>query len=145
MISSTISVTLFVVATLSTLAGKISLYRSINFIFHRTKYLSLFSFSLQTETRSEESLVMRVFNPDYHPSDDEMLAVLKKADLESHGYTKELTTALTSKPSTTNPTYEKKHLYYKTVDCSRVQEVVQELETLLPGNSIFFQWSVKRI
>lgn len=75
---------------------------------------------------------MRVFNPDYHPSDDEMLAVLKKADLESHGYTKELTTALTSKPSTTNPTYEKKHLYYKTVDCSRVQEVVQELETLLP-------------
>ncbi|XP_068692025.1 uncharacterized protein [Montipora foliosa] len=104
MISSTISVIFFVMAALSTSA----------------------------ETRSEESLVMRVFNPDYHPSDDEMLAILRKADLESHGYTKEVTTALTSKPSTTNPTYEKRHLYYKTVDCSRAQEVVQELETLLP-------------
>ncbi|XP_068725485.1 uncharacterized protein [Montipora capricornis] len=101
---STISVTLFVVAALSTSA----------------------------EARSEESLVLRVFNPDYHPSDEEMLAILRKADLESHGYTKELTTSLTSRENITNLTYEKRHFYYRTVDCSRAQEVAQELETLLP-------------
>ena len=95
--------------------------------------LCLFSCSLQTEARSEESLVLRVFNPDYHPSDDEMRATLKKADLESHGYTREITISLTSRDNTTTPTYEKRYFYYKTVDCSRTQEVVQELETLAPG------------
>ena len=96
MTSSTISVIFFVMAALSTSARKIFLHGSINFSLHGTKCLDLFSSSLQTETRSEESLVMRVFNPDYHPSDDEMLAILREADLESHGYTKELTTTLTS-------------------------------------------------
>ncbi|XP_068694886.1 uncharacterized protein [Montipora foliosa] len=104
MILSTISVTLFVVAALSTSA----------------------------EARSEESFVLRVFNPDYHPSEEEMCAVLRKAELESHGYTKELTTSLTTRENTTNLTYEKRHFYYRTVDCSRAQEVAQELETLLP-------------
>lgn len=80
---------------------------------------------------------MRIFNSDYHPSEREMRAILRKADLESHGYTKEVTTALTSKPGNNTTFFEKKHLYYKTVDCSRASEVVQELETLLSGNSFF--------
>lgn len=79
---------------------------------------------------------MRIFNPDYHAPESKMRAALRKADLESHGYTKEVTTTLTSKPSNT-AFFEKKHLYYKTVDCSRASEVVQELETLFSGNSFF--------
>ena len=86
---------------------------------------------------------MRIFNPDYHPSDYEMMAVLREADLESHGYTKELTTSLTSRDNITNPTYEKRLFYYKTVDCSRAQEVVQEFETLLPGKGSSFPRTVK--
>ena len=100
--------------------------------------------SLQTEARPEESFVLRVFNPDYHPSDEEMCAILRKADLESHGYTKELTSSLTSRENTTNLTYEKRHFYYRTVDCSRAQEVAQELETLLPGNRSSFAQSLKK-
>ena len=50
------------------------------------------------DARSQESLVMRVFNSDFHPSDDQMLALLKKADLESHGFKKEVITSLKSDP-----------------------------------------------
>lgn len=63
-----------------------------------------------------------------------MRALLKKADLENHGFKKEVITSLKSDPGSTNPVYEKKYLYYKTVDCSQAQDVVQELQTLLPGN-----------
>ena len=82
---------------------------------------------------SQETLVMRIFNSDFHPSDDQMLALLKKADLEGHGFKKEVITSLKSDPGSNKPVYEKKYLYYKTVDCSRAREVVQELQTLLPG------------
>ena len=80
---------------------------------------------------------MRIFNSDYRPSERQMRAILRKADLESHGYTKEVITALASKPESNTTSFEKKHLYYKTVDCSRASEVVQELEILLSGNSFF--------
>ena len=66
-----------------------------------------------------------------------MVALLKKADLESHGFKKELITSLKSEPGSNKAVYEKRYLYYKTVDCSRAQEVVQELQTLLPGKCHF--------
>ena len=80
---------------------------------------------------------MRIFNPDFHPSDDQMVALLKKADLESHGFKKEVITLLKSDTGSNKPVYEKRYLYYKTVECSRAQEVVQELQTLLPGKFHF--------
>ena len=90
-----------------------------------------------TDARSEESLVMRIFNPDYQTSDAEMNAALKKADLPSHGYKKELITSLSSESDSDKPVYEKKYFYYKTVECSRAREVVQELQTLMPGIDVF--------
>ena len=69
--------------------------------------------------------------------------MLKKADLESHGYTKELTTKLVSDSGSDKPSdYQKAYFYYKIVDCSRLQEIIQELETL-GKRPIFIQnfWS----
>ncbi|XP_068694887.1 uncharacterized protein [Montipora foliosa] len=95
-------------------------------------FLEVAALSTPAEARSDESLVLRVFNPDHRPSDTKMRAMLKKADLEGHGYSREFTTSLISSENTTNPTYEKRYFNYKTVPCSRAQEVVQQLETLLP-------------
>lgn len=78
-------------------------------------------------------MILKVFNPDYHASDEEIMARLEKADLEGHGYKKEQTTKLVSEPGSAKPVYEKKLFYYKIVDCSRLQEIIQELETLMPG------------
>ena len=66
-------------------------------------------------------------------SDQQILDLLKKVDLESHGYKKEVTTKLVSKPGSDKSLYEKSYLYYKEVACSKMREIDQELQTLLPG------------
>ena len=75
-----------------------------------------------------------MFDPDFHMSDQRMLDLLKKVDLESHGYKKEVTTKLVSDPESDKTNYEKSYLYYKEIDCSKLRESDQELLTLLPGN-----------
>ena len=91
-----------------------------------------------TDATSQEKLILKVYNPDSHTSDEEMMASLKKADLESHGYKKEQTTKLVSEPGSAQPVYEKKFLFYKIVDCSRVREIIRELETLMPGKYLIY-------
>lgn len=105
-ISSVVSVATFMVAVLSTLADARDL--------------------------SEESLTMRNFNADFHPSDEQMMAILKKANLESHGFTKEVITLVRRDPKTNNEMFEKRYFYYQVVPCSRASEVVQKLQTLMP-------------
>ncbi|KAM7451512.1 hypothetical protein ABFA07_000843 [Porites harrisoni] len=63
-----------------------------------------------------------------------MMARLKEADLESHGYKKEQTTKLVSEPGSAQPVYGKKFFFYKIVDCSRLREIIRELETLMPDS-----------
>ena len=72
-------------------------------------------------------------------SDQEMLDLLKEVNLESHGYKKEETTKLVRKPGSEKPLYEKSLLFYKEISCSRLMEIDQELESLLPGkvNSVY--------
>ena len=77
-------------------------------------------------------MILKVYNPDYQPSDKELLAALKEADLEGHGYKKEETVKLVSEPGSDKPVYEKKYYFYKIVDCSRLQEIIEELATLMP-------------
>ena len=77
---------------------------------------------------------MKVFDPDFQMSDQQILDLLKKVDLESHGYKREVTTKLVSDPDSDKTNYEKSYLYYKDVDCSKLREIDQELQTLLPGN-----------
>ena len=92
---------------------------------------SFFAFS--TDANVRESLEMKVFDPDFQMSDQQMLDLLKKVDLESHGYKREVTTKLVSDPDSDKTNYEKSYLYYKDVDCSKLREIDQELQTLLPG------------
>ena len=94
-----------------------------------------------TDATSQEKLILKVYNPDYHASDEEMMARLKEADLESHGYKKEQTTKLVSEPGSAQPVDEKKFFFYKTVDCSRVREIIRELETLMPGKYLIYFFS----
>ena len=63
-----------------------------------------------TDATSQEKLILKVYNPDFRTSDEEMMARLKEADLESHGYKKEQTTKLVSEPGSAQPVYEKKLL-----------------------------------
>ena len=90
-----------------------------------------------TDAKTQEKFILKVYDPDSHTSDEEMMARLKKADLESHDYKKEQTTKLVSEPGSAQPVYEKKFLFYKIVDCSRVREIIRELETLMPGKFSF--------
>lgn len=86
------------------------------------------------DASSQETLVMRISNPhSEQPVDDaEVMYVLQSADLERYGYKKEVTTKLVNEPGYKKPIYGKAHFYYKVVDCSRMQEIIQELQTLMP-------------
>ena len=86
-------------------------------------------------------MILKVYNPDFRTSDEEMMARLKEADLESHGYKKEQTTKLVSEPGSAQPVYGKKFFFYKIVDCSRLREIIRELETLMPGKYLFYFFS----
>ena len=66
-------------------------------------------------------------------SEQRMLDLLRKVDLESHRYKVENTTKLVTEPESDKPIYRKSVLFYKVVDCSRLREIDQELQTLLPG------------
>lgn len=77
---------------------------------------------------------MKIFDPDFHMTDQQMLDLLKKVDLESHGYKKEVTTRLVSDPKSDKSNYKKSYFYYKEIACSKLREIDQELQTLLPGN-----------
>ena len=83
-----------------------------------------------------------MFSPDDRPSDEQLKAMLKKADLESHGYKKELTRKLVRDSGSDKSDYQKAYLYYKMVNCSRLQEITQELETLMPGRHRVLPWKI---
>ncbi|CAH3170427.1 unnamed protein product, partial [Porites evermanni] len=81
----------------------------------------------------KESIEVKIFDPDFQMSDKRMLGLLKKVDLESHGYKKEVTIKLVSESGSVKPLYEKSYLYYKEIACSKLREIEQELQTMLPG------------
>ncbi|KXJ19038.1 hypothetical protein AC249_AIPGENE14252 [Exaiptasia diaphana] len=85
--------------------------------------------------RVHDSIVLRVFNKDLRMSSAKMHAVLKKANLESRGFEKEVITKLVRHPISKKAEYTKTYYYYKTVTCDKVLEVEQELDRLLGGNS----------
>ncbi|CAH3180551.1 unnamed protein product, partial [Porites evermanni] len=93
-------------------------------------------FSFFADATSQETLTLKVFSPDDRPSDEQLKAMLKKADLEKNGYKKELTTKLVKGQGSDKSDYQKEYLYYKIVNCSRLQEITQELETLMPGRYV---------
>lgn len=78
---------------------------------------------------------MRIYDRDYEMSDNQMRVMLDKAALEEHGYKLEIISKLVRDPESESdkPVYQKAYYYYKTVDCSQVPEVNEELDSLIPG------------
>jgi len=59
--------------------------------------------------------------------------MLKKANLTGHGYQKEETTKLVKGPYSNKVEQQTSHFYFKIVNCSKILEVEQELDSLIPG------------
>ena len=79
-------------------------------------------------------MTLKFYNSNATTTNAEMLKMLKKADLEGHGFQKELIRTKLSAGNATNHTIYKRTLhYFKVVDCSNVMQVVLEIEKLLPG------------
>lgn len=105
---------------------------------------ALFSLWNIADANTQESLELRVFDRDVQISDDEMMEMLKTADLKSHGYETEIISQLVSSDTgNAKSVYEKRFQFLKTIECSRMREIDQELNRLIPG--IFGMDVVKRI
>ena len=99
-------------------------------------------FSFFADANQKEILTLQVFSPDDRPSDEQLKAMLKKADLEKNGYKKELTRKLVRDSGSDKSDYQKAYLYYKMVNCSRLQEITQELVALMPGRHRVLPWKI---
>ena len=80
---------------------------------------------------------MRIYDRDFQASDTEMRLKLYKAALEEHGFKLEISSKLMTEAGTGSdePVYQKTHYYYKIVDCSKVPEVSEQVESLIPGKN----------
>ena len=86
---------------------------------------------------------MRIYDHEFQVSDTQMREMLEKAALEEHGFKLEITTKMMTETGTGSdePVYQKTHYYYKIVDCSKVPEVSEQVESLIPGKikTIYFE------
>ena len=55
-------------------------------------------FSKFSEANTGESLQVKLYNRDFHAPASQIREMLEKADLEGHGYQKEITTKTVKKP-----------------------------------------------
>lgn len=83
-----------------------------------------------------EALEMRIYDRNFERSDNQMQVMLDKAALGEHGFKLEIISKLVRDPESESdkPVYQKAYHYYKTVDCSQVPEVNEELDSLIPDN-----------
>lgn len=63
-------------------------------------------FLLFTEANTEEDVEVKVKNLNFHVSDSKIQAMLRKADLEGHGYKKEESTKVVKGPGGSEPRYQ---------------------------------------
>lgn len=85
-----------------------------------------------SDAKVEEKVELRVFNHDFKASKAEILQILKQANLEAHGYTKEVVSEVKN-TSSGIVTFEKMHRYDKSVPCHEVAETEKRLDALLGG------------
>lgn len=77
--------------------GRIRSVHAFRIIF----FLSInFSF---TDAKTDEFLQVKIFDRNFQVSDSEAREMLKKADLESHGYKMEATTKVVKEPGSDKP------------------------------------------
>lgn len=97
--------------------------------------LALFLFSTAVEADdTEEDVELLIFNRNTSTklTKSNVRKVLKKANLTGHGYKKEVSYQRVMSPEST-PYFKASYFYYKSENCSRIQEIEEELETLIPG------------
>jgi len=82
---------------------------------------------------TEEALELRVFDHDVQIPDQLLMEMLPEVDLESHGYKKIMITQRVSDSGNGKPIPEQRYQYFKTIECSRLREIHQELNWLIPG------------
>ncbi|XP_068701084.1 uncharacterized protein [Montipora capricornis] len=83
--------------------------------------------------RTGERLSIRLYNRDFQPPFSEVQQMLKKADLESHGYKKEVIVTAMKGLGSDFRDIEESQVYYKIVKCSESPQIEQELNSLMPG------------
>ncbi|XP_068701085.1 uncharacterized protein [Montipora capricornis] len=83
--------------------------------------------------RTGERLSIRLYNRDFQPPFSEVQQMLKKADLESHGYKKEVIVTAMKGLGSDFRDIEESQVYYKIVKCSESPQIEQELNRLIPG------------
>ena len=81
----------------------------------------------------DESVQVRIFNPNFKGSDTELLQLIDEVDLESHGYKKSVIRELVSDSSNNKPVIKKTFYYYKDVPCTRLENEEIHLDKLLKG------------
>ncbi|XP_015765512.1 PREDICTED: uncharacterized protein LOC107344376 [Acropora digitifera] len=97
--------------------------------------LVLFLFSTAVEADdTEEDVELLIFNRNTSTklTKSNVRKVLKKANLTGHGYKKEVSYQRVMSPEST-PYFKASYFYYRSENCSRIQEIEEELETLIPG------------
>lgn len=72
---------------------------------------------------------MRFKSRKFNGSPSELKAMLQKADLDGHGFRREVTTKIVEGKAY----YQKLYLYYKIVNCSKIQKTEQEIDSLTNG------------
>ncbi|XP_031555643.1 uncharacterized protein LOC116292464 [Actinia tenebrosa] len=95
--------------------------------------LCIWSISLLVLTQAaKEKDDFRIFDRDFKPTSLQMHQMLRKANLESRGYTKESTTRIVTTGDTSTEIVTE-FFYYKVVPCHNIPIVQKELSNLLPG------------
>ncbi|XP_022787827.1 uncharacterized protein LOC111327810 isoform X2 [Stylophora pistillata] len=91
-----------------------------------------YSRSGSADTRVDEVLEMRLFDPNFRASNKEMHKQLKEANLTGRGYEKEVITKI-AEVEGGKKEYQKIHRFYKHVICQKAWEVEKELSRLFPA------------
>lgn len=78
---------------------------------------------------------MRIYDRDSRVPDDQLRMMLDKDVLEGRGFKLEITSKLLREPGSRSdkPSFLTTYFYFKTVDCSQVPEVNEEVDSLIPG------------
>lgn len=88
-----------------------------------------------TDASLGESFEMRIYDRDTRVPADQVRMILDKGVLEEHGFKLEITSKLLREPGSRSdkPSFLTTHFFFKTVDCSQVPEVNEEVDSLIPG------------
>ena len=112
-----------------------------NFLLKRS--IKLLFFYLCTDAKVQEKVVLRVFSRNNkNPSEIEVIKLLRRANLTSHGYKETVIYKLVEKESAKIVKQKVVH-FTKRVACSQLTDVEKDMSSLLPG--VFDSYIARRV